>query len=75
MYRHVMKNSVFKPRQFVPCSIVPRLEPRNAWMSQLCVVSESRIEKENTLDSSQQLCANITARVHLSPKTHREVAR
>ena len=43
-------------------------EPRSAWMSQLCAVSESGMEKENTLDSSQQMCANITARVHTSPK-------
>ena len=54
-------------------SFQPRLEPRNAWMSQLCAVSESGIEKENTLDSSQQMCANSTARVQTSPKTDREV--
>ena len=39
------------------------------------VLSESETEKENTLDSSQQLCASITARVHTSPETDREVVR
>ena len=31
-------------------------------MLQLCAVSESGIEKENTRDRCQQMCANITAR-------------
>ena len=42
-------------------------------MLELFAVSESVEEKENTQDSCQQMCANITARVHASPKTDREV--
>ena len=42
---------------------------------QLSAVSESGTEKENTQDSCQLMRANITACVHASPKTDREVVR
>ena len=38
-------------------------------------VSESGIENEDTQDSCQRICASITARVHASLTTNREVVR
>ena len=53
-------------------SLILELQPRSAWMSQLCAVAGSGTERERH-DNCRQMLANITTHAYVSPKTGREV--